>query len=89
MSDEKEQLTEEILQYLVEHPNAQDTVKGVVTWWLLDRPVKPRTAAVEEVLNRLVADRDVIAQHGSDCQTTYKFNRRRRKQIIERLRRKS
>ena len=89
MSENKEQLTNEILQYLVDHPNAQDTLNGVVNWWLLGRTIKPRTALVEEVLNKLVADRLVIAQHGSDSQTTFKLNIRKRKQIIANIRRKS
>jgi predicted RNA-binding protein YlqC (UPF0109 family) len=89
MSDKKEQLTNEILQYLVDHPNAQDTLNGVVNWWLLGRTIKPRTALVEEVLHKLVDDRLVIAQHKSDSQTTYKLNLRKRKQIIASLQRKS
>ena len=85
----KKQLRDEILQYLIDHPNAQDTVKGIVTWWFLERTIKPRTTLVEEVLKKLVADGLVIAHKGSDSQTRYKMNRMRRKKIISLLQPKS
>jgi hypothetical protein len=88
MNEKKEQLAEEILQYLIDHPNAQDTLKGIVTWWLLERTIKHRTALVKEVLDKLVADGLVIAQHGTDSQTHYKIDRRRRRKIISLLKRR-
>jgi hypothetical protein len=89
MNEKKEQLAEEILQYLIDHPNAQDTLKGIVTWWLLERTIRHRTALVKEVLDKLVADGLVIAQQGSDSQTHYKIDRRRRRKIISLLKRRS
>jgi len=89
MNEKKKQLSEEILQYLIEHPNAQDTLQGIVTWWLLERAIKHQTALVKEVLDKLVADGLIIAQHGSDSQTHYKINRRRRKRIISLLQQRS
>ncbi len=89
IKEKKKQLRNEILQYLVDHPKAQDTVTGIVTWWFLERTIKPRTTLVEEVLKNLVADGLVIARKGSDSQTRYKMNRRRRKQIISLLQQKS
>jgi hypothetical protein len=89
IKEKKKLLRDEILRYLIAHPNAQDTVKGIVTWWFLERTIKPRTALVEEVLKKLVADGLVIAHKGSDSQTRYKMNRRRRKEIISLLQQKS
>ena len=89
ISEKKEQLAEEILQYLIDHPNAQDTLKGIVTWWLLERTIRHRTALVKEVLDKLVADGLVIAQQGTDSQTHYKFDRRRRRKIISLLKQRS
>ena len=88
MTEKKQQLGEEILQYLIDHPNAQDTLQGIVTWWLLERTIKHRTALVKEVLNKLVVDGLIIAQQGSDSQTHYKINRRRRKKIVSLLQQK-
>jgi hypothetical protein len=89
MYEKREQLAEEILQYLIDHPNAQDTLKGIVTWWLLERTIRHRTALVKEVLDKLVADGLVIAQQGTDSQTHYKIDRRRRRKIISLLKRRS
>ena len=89
INEKKKQLREEILRYLIAHPNAQDTVTGIVTWWFLERPIKPRTALVEEVLKKLVADGLMIAHKGSDSQTRYKINRSRREEIISLLQQSS
>lgn len=89
INEKKKQLRGEILQYLIDHPNAQDTVKGIVTWWFLERTIKPRTALVEEVLEKLADDGLVIAHKGSDSQTRYKMNRKQRKKIISLLQQRS
>lgn len=88
MTEKKEQLANEILQYLIDHPNAQDTLNGIVSWWLLERTIRHRTTLVKEVLDRLVADGLVIATQGIDSQTHYKINRRRQKKIISLLQQK-
>jgi hypothetical protein len=89
MKERKEELAEEILRYLIDHPNAQDTLKGIVTWWLSERRIKHRTALVEEVLDALVADGLIIAQEGSDSQILFKLNRHRRRKIISLLQHRS
>jgi len=89
MNETKEQLADEILRYLIDHPNAQDTLKGVVTWWLLEPTIKRRTALVKEVLDKLADDGLVIAQQGMDSQTLYKLNRRRRRKIVSLLQHRS
>jgi len=88
-NEKKTQLAYEILRYLIDNPNAQDTVEGITTWWLLVRSIKHQTSLVKEALAMLVADGLVIAQEGSDSRTYYKLNLRRRKKIISLLRKKS
>ena len=51
----KQQISNEVLAYLVEHPDAQDTLEGILEWWLLERQIKFQTARVKEVLSELVA----------------------------------
>jgi hypothetical protein len=89
ISEKKKQLRDEILRYLIAHPNAQDTASGIATWWFLARTIKPRTALVEAVLNKLVDSGLMIAHKGSDSQTLYKMNRGRRKDIISLLQQRS
>ena len=72
-SDDKQGVEKEILQYLVAHPYAQDTVNGIVRWWFLTEPVK-KERDVQEALDKLVAADFVIAEKGSDSQIRYKLN---------------
>jgi len=89
INDRRVELAHEILQYLIDNPNAQDTVEGITTWWLLVRTIKHQTALVKEALAMLVRDGLVIAQEGGDSRTYYKLNLRRRKRIVSLLQKKS
>jgi hypothetical protein len=81
MNEEKIRIAYEILAYLIDNPNAQDTLEGIVEWWLLERTIKQQTLAVEEALSMLVAERLVLARRGIDSRTYYKLNSRRRRKI--------
>jgi hypothetical protein len=83
------QIAHEILQYLIDNPKAQDTLEGIVTWWLLERTIKQQTVLVKKALAMLVEDRLVIAQKGRDFRTHYKINPQERRRIIPLLREKS
>jgi Fe2+ or Zn2+ uptake regulation protein len=44
-----------ILHYLQRNPNATDTVKGIVNWWLPTQDHISNEQAVEQALDELVA----------------------------------
>jgi hypothetical protein len=44
-----------ILQYLVEHPEAKDTVQGIQRWWLSSARVERGEDEVQAALDSLVA----------------------------------
>jgi hypothetical protein len=44
-----------VLQYLVDHPDAKDTVQGIVRWWLPRGLAAWEEEAVQAALNALVA----------------------------------
>jgi hypothetical protein len=90
MNEERVWIAYEILQYLIDNPKAQDTLEGIVTWWLLERTIKQQTVSVKEALAMLVADGLVIERKrtGTDSRTYYKINRRQRKRIISLLQQK-
>jgi len=71
----------QILAYLVEHPEAQDTVDGIVEWWLLEREIKFQTARVKEVLCELVAKGLIIEQKGNGSKVRYLVNQSRFEEI--------
>ena len=78
---DKAQIGNEILAYLVDHPEAQDTLEGIVNWWLLERAIKFQEAQVKKTLAELVAKRLVIEQKASDLKILYRLNQNRFEEI--------
>lgn len=65
----------EILAYFADHPQAQDTVAGIVTWWLLKHNIKRMKTQVNAALAHLVAEELVVARTGVDERLSYRVNR--------------
>jgi len=80
---EKSQIKHEVLAYLAEHPEAQDTLEGIIEWWLLEREVKRQTRLVKEALADLLAAGLVVECRGSDARARYQVNRARLREIRE------
>jgi hypothetical protein len=70
-----------ILQYLLNHPEAQDTLAGIVEWWLPEQKIKTQTAVVKRILSQLVQDEFLIEKKGTDLQLHYRINSERMSQI--------
>lgn len=51
-----QELAELVLGYLRRHPEAADTLDGIVTWWLPLQRYETERGRVERVLDVLVAD---------------------------------
>jgi hypothetical protein len=71
----------EILAYLAENPKAQDTLKGIVEWWLLEREIKFETARVKKALSDLVARGFVLEKKGLNSQIHYCINQNKHEEI--------
>ncbi|HXU76244.1 MAG TPA: hypothetical protein VN794_06720 [Methylomirabilota bacterium] len=67
----KRQIERQILDYLTENPAAQDTVRGIVEWWLLKQKIAQSTADVEAALANLVAEGKLMARKGADGRVRY------------------
>jgi hypothetical protein len=66
-------LAHEILVYVAKHPHAQDTVEGIVHWWLQSCGIECDMSAVGDALATLVG-RDLIVEiHGSDARVHYRM----------------
>lgn len=50
---DRDDVSREILLYLTEHPDAEDTVEGIARWWLLERELQIHVKLVEDVLREL------------------------------------
>jgi DNA-binding transcriptional ArsR family regulator len=81
-----QQIGYDILAYMAEHPDAQDTAEGIIEWWLAGRAVKPSIAHVEEALAELTALGLVIARRSGNARALYKVNPRKLKEISSLLR---
>jgi Fe2+ or Zn2+ uptake regulation protein len=78
---EKSQISHEILAYLVEHPEARDTLEGILEWWLLERKIKRQKDQVKKALAELVAKGLVLEHKGGNSQTQYRINQSKYKEI--------
>ena len=81
----KAQIGYQILAYLAdaEHSEAQDTLEGIVEWWLLERQIKFQTARVKKALSELVVKGLILEHKGMDSQTHFRINKRKYKEIQE------
>ena len=82
---DKSKISNEILEYLVEHPRAQDTLEGIVNWWLMEQTIKFQEAQVKKALADLVAKGLVIEQKGNDSKIHYRVNQSRFEEIKKHL----
>lgn len=85
----KSQIVNEILAYLSEHPDAQDTLEGIVRWWLLEQEIKREMYKVQEALTELVNRGLVLERKGSNSQVRYLINQSKLKEIQELLKKGS
>jgi len=82
-------VAEEILGYLAAHPDAQDTLDGIVEWWLLEQKIAVEAARVKDALAGLVAERLIIESRAGGSRSLYKLNRRRLKTVLKLLDKKA
>lgn len=75
----------EILAYLADHADAQDTLEGIVQWWLLERNIINRTEAVKQALDMLTQEGLMIQSTDGDFRVHYSLNRERYEAIDKRL----
>ncbi len=55
--NEQSKLERKLLRYLIDHPDARDTLEGIAKWWLLEQEIREEKARVQEALAELVAKR--------------------------------
>ena len=71
----------EILAYLADHPEAQDTLEGIVHWWLLAQRITRAKTQVKTALEQLIAKQFVIAHQRPSGQVIYRVNRTKLRSI--------
>lgn len=68
---EESEIVQSLLGYLLNNPDAQDTLEGIVEWWLLQMKLESNTVKVKEALADLVAKGLIIECTGSDSRLRY------------------
>ncbi len=74
-------LAYDILAYLNEHGDAQDTVEGIAEWWLLRQSINRCASNVEETLAGLVEAGLILRRRAGDSRVLYQLNRQRAQEV--------
>jgi hypothetical protein len=70
-----------LLSYLTRNTGAQDTLEGIVEWWLLDRIIEQSTNEVKDILDELVAQKLILEHEAGDQRVHYRVNRLKEEEI--------
>jgi hypothetical protein len=76
-----EQVIRAILRYLVEHPDAKDTIEGISKWWRPNGIPECRQDEVQQGLDSLVSKGWLIVRGLSPSQKIYALNKKCIKEI--------
>lgn len=78
---EESLIAQDILSYLLRHTAAEDTIEGIVEWWLLEEKIKHRTKEVQRVLDEMVVEKLIVAREAKDSRIHYRINRKNLRRI--------
>jgi len=81
---EEEKVSQEILRYLLRHPDAQDTFEGIFEWWLFEERLVRKYSEVQGALTRLVSDGFVLEKRVQDSNMLYCLDKSK-KNLIEKI----
>ena len=71
----------QILHHLTEHPDAKDTIQGILRWWLPKNPVERRKEEVQEAVDILVARGWVTKRQIAPSRSIYGMNKEKLEEI--------
>lgn len=78
-------VAKDMLTYLLAHSEAEDTIEGIIDWWLLEETIKHRKKEVQAALDELVAQALITTRKSEDSRIRYRINNRKMKEIRELL----
>ncbi|HKQ03814.1 MAG TPA: hypothetical protein VJ464_01680 [Blastocatellia bacterium] len=62
------------MRYLEQNPNAEDTLRGITEWWLVQQMIEVETLHVQQALDELVSKQLIRQSIGPDNQIVYRIN---------------
>jgi hypothetical protein len=74
-------LTYQVLAYLLENPKAEDTLEGVLQWWLLQQRIGFEMNRVKKALEELAVKNFVVEIRGPENRVFYRINEGKRNEI--------
>ena len=78
-------LERQLLAYMVEHPNAQDTLEGIAAWWLRPLGAEVSLEEMERTVGELVADGLLLQIRAPDGRAHYRVNPDRWDDVVARV----
>lgn len=79
---DRSDIAHDVLSYMIENTAAQDTLEGIVEWWLLERRIERSTAEVKAVLDELAKKKLIVEFKAPDSRVRYRANRHKEKEIL-------
>lgn len=73
--NDTQETAHKILAYLMENPNAQDTLEGIVDWWLLQQDLTRNVALIRKAVNNLMHKGFLVERLVNDRTKYYQVNR--------------
>ena len=70
----RDDVTIEILRYVITHPSAKDTINGIEKWWLSKNLGGEGKRKIAESLNLLVVKGWLVARCSPQSETIYSLN---------------
>jgi len=64
----------EILDYLARHPDAQDTIDGILHWWVLDSCIRQWSTTIAETVVQLVEQGFLQEKPSTDGHVFYRLS---------------
>jgi hypothetical protein len=86
---ERQQLASQLLMYMADNPDAEDTFEGIVEWWLLQQRIEYEMNRVKDALSFLVSNHLLIEMSGRDSRVFYRLNKSKLDDIREIIKRSS
>lgn len=78
------ELCRDILSYLLDNPQGQDTLEGIAEWWLMEREIRREVRRVRRALVLLIDDGLLVEKTGADGTVRYRLNPERLDEIRDR-----
>jgi hypothetical protein len=80
--DDIRTVARKILSYLIDHPDAEDSLEGVL-WWLLEQEIKTQESKARQAIDILIGSGLIVEHRSPGSKVRYRANWRRRATIAD------